>query len=104
EELFDADARVSIPEIGQSPRGRRQLAELGSRATVLYRSLSVSFAGLETTVDPEAKTARTKATAKLRGSRGGNELRWDERKVHFDWSRSSGDWLITNVRVEPSEH
>lgn len=103
EDLFEEDARVSIPEINQTPRGRRQLAELGSRATVLYRSLSVSFTGQETVIDPQAKTARTKATAKLMGSRGANELRRDERKVQVDWSRSSGDWLITDIRVGPRE-
>ena len=103
EEIFEEDVRVAIVEIGQTPRGRKQLAELGARGTVLYQSLSVSFTGQQTTVDPATKTARTKATAKLMGSRGAGELRQDERDVRIDWSRASGDWLITDVTVRPKE-
>lgn len=103
EEIFEEDARVSIPEIRQSARGRKELAELGSRATVLYRTLTINFTGQDTVVDPQRRTARTTVTAKLEGSRGANDLRWDEREVRFDWSRESGDWLITNVWVKPEE-
>lgn len=100
EEIFEDDARVHIPELQRSPRGLRELAELGSRATVLYRMLTVSFAAQETTIEPGAKSARTKAMAKLMGSRGG-DLRRDERRVLFEWKKSGGTWLISDVTVEP---
>lgn len=103
EGIFEEDALVSIPEIRQTARGRKELAELGARAPILYRSLTVDFTGQDTVVDPQRRTARTTATAKLEGSRAANDLRWDEREVRFDWSRESGDWLISNVRVTPKE-
>lgn len=100
--LFDDNVRVHIPELNQSVRGRRELAELGARATVLYRTLTVSFSGQSSSIDSAANSARTSATAKLMGSRGG-DLRRDERKVRFQWTKASGEWLIDDVKVEPEE-
>lgn len=102
EEIFEDDVRVHIPEINQQTRGRRQLADLGARGPVLYSKLTVAFTGQETIVDSANKSAKTTTMAKLAGSRGG-DYRSDERRVRIEWSRASGEWLISDVKVEAGE-
>lgn len=98
-ELFEEDALVLIPELQRGARGRRELADLGARGPILYSTLTVDFAGVETIVDSGKKSARTKSLAKLSGTRGG-EIRRDERKLRIEWKKEGGEWLMGEVRVE----
>lgn len=99
-DLFEEDARVSVPEIRRSARGRKELAELGAQATVLYQQLRVDFTAREIRIEEGGKTAHTTSRVKLSGSRASDDDRWGDRRVRFRWSRGSGEWLIDEVRVE----
>lgn len=98
DEIFDADVRVSIPELTSLKDGRSGLSMVATQAGSYFQTASVDIDDLELEVGSIG--ANVNARASLVATRSGGPER-DDRQVRFELSKSSGDWLITAVEVTP---
>lgn len=101
ESIFTEQVSIRVSEVStQLPRSRGKLGLAAAQALSRYGSLNVSLSIDELTIHGES--AHCEATASLAGNRGG-ELRSDSRRVTFDFTKQSGDWLIQSALVRASD-
>ncbi|WP_437765013.1 nuclear transport factor 2 family protein [Sorangium sp. So ce281] len=100
-EIFAKEASARIVEIGDSLRGRDELANAATQAVVVYQTAEVSLGGTEIQVDPAGMTAEVTATATVTGARHGREVRRDELPVVLRLEKIDGEWKIVSATVHP---
>ncbi|WP_437895716.1 nuclear transport factor 2 family protein [Sorangium sp. So ce124] len=102
-EIFAKEASARIAEIGDSLRGRDELANAATQAAVVYQTADVSLGGTEIQIDPAGMTAEVTATATVTGARHGQEVRRDELPVALRLEKIDGEWKIVSATVHPRQ-
>jgi hypothetical protein len=100
-EIFDKDVTYRIPELTTGRSGREHLVELATRATVSLTTFDVDFTSIDVEHTADSPRARVTTVAELDAFRGGERYEQGKRKVMFDFTRTDGDWTISNFRVSP---
>ena len=103
EGLFDPDVRVSVPELGSIPPGRRALAEVMTGAPRFVRTLDVDFGSITVKLDDAGASAEVGATADVAALDREGTARKDKRAVDFRFVKQGGEWLIATVTVWTKE-
>lgn len=101
-ELLAEQASASVPELGVSRSGRRDLADAAAQAGLRFHHGQVSLVDVHVQVEPDRKSGEAKATARLSGSWGG-DLRDEVRRVTFRVDKVDGEWLVSSVAVSPRD-
>jgi len=101
--LFDAEVRVSVPELTTLDQGRKPLAELATSAPRIFRSFEVDFSDIEIKIDDAKTSALVGATANISAVEQGNVTRADKRAVDFRFAKVDGDWIVTSLTVWPKD-
>ncbi|WP_437276269.1 nuclear transport factor 2 family protein [Sorangium sp. So ce375] len=102
-EIFAKEASARITEIGDSLRGRDELAAAATQAAVVYQTADVSLSGAEIEIDPAGMAAKVTATATVTGARHGQEVRRDELPVALRLEKIDGEWKIVSATVHPRQ-
>lgn len=99
-EIFTKDVQVSIPELTSLQGGRRELADVATRASGYFEGGDVEIGIDELTIDGSKQGAHARTTATLTGTKaGGSGPERDTRKVTFRFTRDDGDWRIYALSV-----
>ena len=98
-EALEPDVTFTAPELG-SVSGARALAVLAAEASANFGDVTLSVGA--TDIHVEGAVAHAVSQVTLTGARGG-ELRREQRNVRFELRRTSGDWRIGAIEVEPTK-
>jgi ketosteroid isomerase-like protein len=98
-QALEPDVTFTAPELG-SVSGTRALAVLAGEAAVNFGDVTVSVGA--TDIHVEGGIAHAVSQVTLTAARAG-ELRREQRNVRFELRRSTGDWRVGAIEVEPTK-
>lgn len=101
-DVFDRNVRYRIPELSSPGSGTESLVSLALESSAALTTLDVSFSRPDVRLIPPSN-ASVNTTAKIRAFRGTEPYDEGDRRVHFEFSKASGQWRIDALAVEPPE-
>ena len=101
QEVFAADAEVTIPDFPVTGGGREGLVDTAIGLAQRYDEVRVSFEHVGVRLDQSGHEARVQALVGVSAQVPGQGLRTDSRDAHLRLRKADGRWQVTSVRVAP---